>query len=60
MNLKLDKIGLRAIAQNLDDFIARATTGRWSPRMLLEQLSEMEADDRPGSGLENLVFSAFR
>jgi DNA replication protein DnaC len=48
----LDKIGLRAISQNLDDFIARATTGRWSPQMLLEQLSEMEAEDRSRRSLE--------
>jgi DNA replication protein DnaC len=43
---------LRAISQNLDDFIARATTGRWSPRMLLEQLSEMETADRSRRSLE--------
>ncbi len=41
LNSKLEKIGLRAVAQNLDDFIARATTGRWSPHMMLEQLSEI-------------------
>ena len=35
LNTKLEKIGLRAVAQNLDDFIARATTGRWAPRMML-------------------------
>ena len=52
LNSKLEKIGLRAIAQNLDDFIARATTGRWSPHLLLEQLSEMEADDRSRRSLE--------
>ena len=52
LNSKLDKIGLRAMSQNLDDFIARATTGRWSPHMLLEQLSEMEAEDRSRRSLE--------
>jgi DNA replication protein DnaC len=52
LNSKLDKIGLRAISQNLDDFIARATTGRWSPHMLLEQLSETEAKDRSRRSLE--------
>ena len=53
-NLKsqLDKIGLRAISQNLDDFIARATTGRWSPHLLLERLSEVEVDDRSRRSLE--------
>jgi DNA replication protein DnaC len=49
---QLDKIGLRTISQNLDDFIARATTGRWSPRMLLEQLSQIETDERSRRSLE--------
>jgi DNA replication protein DnaC len=48
----LAKLGLRSIAQNLDDFIARATTGRWSPHMLLEQLSLLETDDRSRRSLE--------
>lgn len=52
LNSQLDKIGLRAISQNLDDFIARATTGRWSPHMLLEQLAQMEAEDRSRRSLE--------
>ena len=49
---RLEKISLRALAHNLDDFIARATTGRWPPRMLLEHLVEMEADDRSRRSLE--------
>lgn len=49
---KLDKIALRSISQNLDDFIARATTGRWSPHVLLEQLAAMEAEDRSRRSLE--------
>jgi DNA replication protein DnaC len=52
LNSELDKIGLRAISQNLDDFIARATTGRWSPFVLLENLAQMEADDRSRRSLE--------
>jgi DNA replication protein DnaC len=52
LDSQLDKIGLRAIAQNLDDFIARATTGRWSPHVLLEHLAQMEADDRSRRSLE--------
>ena len=52
LNSELDKIGLRAMAQNLDDFIARATTGRWSPYVLLENLAQMEADDRSRRSLE--------
>jgi DNA replication protein DnaC len=52
LNARLDQIRLRAISQNLDDFIARATTARWSPRMLLEQLSELETEDRSRRSLE--------
>jgi DNA replication protein DnaC len=52
LHSKLEKIGLRAISQNLDDFLAHATTGRWSSHMLLEQLSEIEADDRSRKSLE--------
>ena len=52
LNAKLEKIGLRAIAHSLDDFIARATTGRWSPHMILESLSEIEAEDRSRRSLE--------
>lgn len=52
LNSQLDKIGLRAISQNLDDFIARATTGRWSPHVLLEHLTQLETDDRLRRSLE--------
>ena len=41
LNARLDQIRLRAISQNLDDFIARATTARWSPRMLLERKRQL-------------------
>ncbi len=52
LNSKLHKIGLRAIAQNLDDFIAHATTGRWSPHVLLEKLADSELEDRSRRSLE--------
>lgn len=52
LKAQLEKIGLRAIAQSLDDVIARATTGRWSPRMMLEQLGQIETDDRSRRSLE--------
>jgi hypothetical protein len=39
---QLGQVGLRALPANLDDFVARATKGRWSPRMLLEQLAQAE------------------
>ncbi len=52
LKAQLERIGLRAVAQNVDDLIARATTGRWSPRMILEQLANIETDDRSRRSLE--------
>jgi DNA replication protein DnaC len=52
LKAQLEKIGLRALAQDLDDFIAHATTSRWSPHMILEQLTKIEADDRSRRSLE--------
>ena len=49
---QLQQIGLRALPADLDDFIARATKGHWSPRMLLEQLAQAEAEDRSRRSLE--------
>jgi DNA replication protein DnaC len=49
---KLEYIGLRTITQNFDDFIARATKGRWSPRMVIEKLADIEAEDRSRRSLE--------
>ena len=48
----LSQLGLRALSDNIDDFIARATTGRWSARVLLEQLSQLEIQDRSRRSLE--------
>ena len=49
---QLQQIGLRAIPAGLDDFLARATKGRWSPRQILEQLAQTEAADRSRRSLE--------
>jgi len=49
---QLAQLGLRFTAQNLDDFIARATKHRWAPRTLLEQLARQEAEERARRGLE--------
>jgi len=49
---KLAYIGLKTVAQNLDDFIARATKGRWSPRTILEEVSQTEARERARLSLE--------
>jgi hypothetical protein len=34
----LEQIGLHALASGVDDFLARATKQRWSPRQILEHL----------------------
>jgi DNA replication protein DnaC len=52
LNFRLNNIGLRAISQTLDDFVAHATTGRWSPHVLLEKLADTELEDRSRRSLE--------
>ena len=49
---QLQQIGLRSLPANLDDFLARATKARWSPRQILEQLVQAEADERSRRSLE--------
>ncbi len=49
---QLQQIGLRALPAELDDFLARATKARWSPRVLLEQLAQTEAAERSRRSLE--------
>ena len=43
---QLEQIGLHALAAAVDDFLARATKQRWSPRQLLEHLAQTEAAER--------------
>ena len=50
--VQLQQIGLRAVPAELDDFLARATKARWSPRVLLEQLAQAEASERSRRSLE--------
>jgi DNA replication protein DnaC len=52
LSAQLQQIGLRAVPAELDDFVARATKARWSPRMLLEQLVQVEAAERSRRSLE--------
>lgn len=52
LSAQLQQIGLRALASGLDDFLARATKARWSPRQLLEQLVQDEAAERSRRSLE--------
>jgi DNA replication protein DnaC len=50
---RLEKVGLLAIAQNLDDFLARATKGRWSPAQILEEIVRLEQVDRTRRSLHS-------
>jgi DNA replication protein DnaC len=52
LTAQLKQIGLRAVAADLDDFLARANRSRWSPLMLLEQLAQAEAEDRSRRSME--------
>jgi DNA replication protein DnaC len=47
----LKALGLR-IAEDLDDFIARATRSRWTAVQLLEELAKVEAKERARKNLE--------
>jgi DNA replication protein DnaC len=49
---QLEKIGLRAVAAQLDDMLAHATQQRWSPRQLLERMVQMEVEERAHRSLE--------
>ena len=55
---QLAKIGLRATAGQLDDFIARSTKQRLSPRALLEQIARAETTDRAQRSLQRLLSQA--
>lgn len=48
----LSKIGLVTLRDELDDFLARAAKGRWSPRQLLEELARREQEERTQRSLQ--------
>jgi DNA replication protein DnaC len=48
----LNGIGLHAIADDLDDFVARMTKGRVSPRQMLEEVARIEHQARVRRSLE--------
>jgi DNA replication protein DnaC len=55
---QLRQLGLKATADSLNDVLARATKLRWSPHMLLEELSRIELQDRAERSMERrLLFS---
>ena len=52
LTAQLQQIGLRALPQNLDDFLAQASKARWSCHMLLEELCRSELQERSCRSLE--------
>lgn len=52
LHSQLLQLGLSTTAQGLDDFIARATKGRWSPQLILEELTRSEIRERSRRSLE--------
>lgn len=49
---QLQQLALTATADNLDDFMARATKGRWSPQIMLEELARAELEERSRRSFE--------
>src|SRR5205823_3425827 len=52
LTAQLQQIGLRALPENLDDFLARASKARWSSHLLLEELCRSELQERSRRSLE--------
>jgi DNA replication protein DnaC len=50
---RLAQVGLLATAQNLDDFLARATKGRWTPLQILEEIARLEQIDKTRRSLQS-------
>ena len=53
LTARLSKVGLVAIANGLDDFLARATKGRWSPAQILEEIARLEQVERTRRSLQS-------
>jgi len=49
---QLKQVGLLCTAEALDDLLAHAATGRWSPRQLLEEIARSEIQDATRRSLE--------
>jgi DNA replication protein DnaC len=58
LGAQLTQLGLKRTAQGLEDLLARATTGRWSPRQLLEELVCAEVADQARRSLERRLQQA--
>jgi DNA replication protein DnaC len=49
---RLVKVGLSAIGGSLDDFLARATKGRWAPVQILEEIARLEQIEKTRRSLQ--------
>lgn len=58
LQAQLSRIGLRATAASLDDFIARATRQKLSPRTMLEEIARLETADRVQRNQQRLLSQA--
>jgi DNA replication protein DnaC len=54
----LKQLGLIVTSESLDDLLARASTQRWSPRQLIEEVTRVEAEDRARRSLERRLAQA--
>lgn len=54
----LKQLNLVLTADSLDDLLARAATGRWSPRQLLEEIARSEIQDLARRSLERRLAQA--
>ena len=54
----LRTLGLRRMAEEFDDFVARATRNRWSPVKMLGEMARMEQEDRPRRSVERRLKQA--
>ncbi len=55
---QLHALGLLRTAEDLDDFLARATKQRFSPQVLLEELARQEIAERERRSLERRLHAA--
>ncbi|MGH9365174.1 MAG: IS21-like element helper ATPase IstB [Thermoanaerobaculia bacterium] len=55
---QLVQIGLHATAATCDDFIARATKGRWPAHTMLEEIARCEMSERARRGLQRRLAHA--
>jgi DNA replication protein DnaC len=58
LRAQLEALRLPRTAADLDDFLARATKGRWSPPVVLEELVRQELQERERRSLERRLRAA--